>query len=326
MTLMDPAAPEHTFAGDGTEDNDSNPYPGRDEDRANTAYNLPDVKGLGKGAKNVAKSAGKIARGIGPAAQKARAAAQAAYAAAQAAARIAAQAAAQAAASTAAAATGISVGWLLIIVVIIIIIIVILGKTMGVLGTSTYSNQQLTASGPIFAKIGDKLDYTIALDYPGTAGNIIITDQIPAGTEYVNAPQATYNPATNTVTWNMPATTSATLSLTLLATKDNNYIVNILKGTTPNVILGVNDSSISNESITPTPFQTAPNEVLKENNSQLSTLNFQLSTPVTPTIFQLAPTNIPISPQDTNVIKSCVVTKVGEPAIIPSLPPECTSF
>lgn len=200
-------------------------------------------------------------------------------------------------------------------------IIILILYLVGVLGISTSSNQQLTVSGPIFAKIGDKLDYTISVNYSGSAQNIIITNQIPDGTEYLSAPQGNYDPVTNTVAWNIPAATgsvSAALSLTLLATKDNNYITNIIRGTIPNGVLGENDSLVSSNKdqiLTPQlPPMTYP-------------LTPKFNTPnATPTVFQLAPTNIPVSPQDTNIIKSCVVTKVGEPVIIPSLPPECTDF
>lgn len=301
----------------------SNTFPGQDQN-FNNRVGLKDVQGLAskfKGAKKTGR--------IGQTAQKARAAAQAASATTRAAAQAATRAIAQAAARAAASAIIASVGWevILAIIIIIVLITVLSGDN-----SSISSNQSLASSGPVFAKIGDKLDYTITVDYPGTARDIIITDQIPDGTEYVNAPQATYDPSTNTVTWNIPATTSASLSLTLLATKDNDYIVNILKGTMPNGVLGKSDSMI-----TPTLFQAAPNEVFGENNSQLlaprspaealaerdevgSTLT------VTPTLFQKAPTNTPISPSDKNIIKSCVVTKVGEPAVIPSLPPECAEF
>lgn len=203
---------------------------------------------------------------------------------------------------------------------------------VGVLGANTSSNQQLTASGPVFAKIGDKLNYTITVNYPGATKDIIITDKIPEGTKFVDAPQGTYDYKTNTVTWNLSsisssasATINKTLSLTVLVTKDNDYIINTPKGSIPGGVLGESDSMV-----TPTLFQTAPNEVLEENNSQPLTprsLGGMGSTPnATPTIFQSAPTNIPVSPQDTNVIKSCVVTKIGEPVVTPSLPPECTTF
>ncbi len=276
----------------------ANAFPGRSAKRAQQAYNAYKTP---KRIRNARKMARRSVRSTRAAAQAARVAAQAAAQAA----RVAAQAAASAAASIVAA-----VG-LPIIIVIIIIIIIFLMVFPGDNPTIS-SNAQISSSGPIQAKIGDKLDYIITVNYPGTAQNTIITDQIPAGTKYVNAPNANYNPTTNTVTWNLadiinstPGSPSAgvntTLSLTLLATKDNDYIVNILNGTIQNGVLGANDS-------------------------QPSTFNSQLSTLVTPTVFQLAPTTIPVSPQDANVIKSCVVTKVGDPVIIPSLPPECTNF
>lgn len=294
------------------EQSSSNTYPGQwSSDKAQKLYNITQtpkkIKNLKKAGKKMAKNTGKMAKRTIKTARNTIQAARAAYAAAQ---------AAYAAASAAAAALGI--GWEVIIIIIIVVLIIFLLKEVGVLGLSTYSNPQLASSGPVFAKIGDKLDYTISVNYPGTAEKIIITDQIPEGTEYVNAPQATYNPTTNTVTWNIAKTTGSasgslnnintTLSLTLLATKDNNYIVNTLKGIILGGVLGINDSSISNESITPTLFQATPTEV------------------VTPTLFQKVPSNTVAPTSNANVIKSCVVTKIGEPAVIPSLPPECTSF
>ena len=274
----------------------SNTYPGQwSNDKAQKLYNVSQapkkIKNLKKGAKKTAKYAGKIARGSVQAVQKARQA----YAAAQ-------------ALYVAAGAVVSLLGWEIIIIILIIVIIIFILDQVGVLGINTYSNQQLTASGPIFAKIGDKLDYTITVNYPRSAQNIIISDQIPDGTQYINAPQGKYDFKTNTVTWNLTATTSsasATLSLTLLATKDNDYIVNLVKGIIQGGVLGINDSKLHTQ-LSPTIYPLSPNS--------------------TPIVFQLAPTSIPVSPQDANIIKSCVVTKIGEPEVIPSLPPECTDF
>lgn len=307
--------PEEQIPQDSEQQGDtsSNTYPGQwSSDKAQKLYNLSQtpkkIRNLKKGVKN----AGKIAKGAVKTARSTIQAARAAYAAAQ---------ATYAIVSTIASLVSLKV----IAIILIIFIIIVMFKIFIGDNSSSSSNAQLTSSGPIWAKIGDKLDYTISLNYPGNAKNIIITDKIPAGTEYVNAPQATYDPATNTVTWNIPATTSTTLSLTLLATKDNDYIINILKGTILGGVLGESDSLV-----TPTLFRTNPKETLVEKNSQLlvpRSLDEVGSGPnSTPTVFQLAPTNIPVSPQDTNVIKSCVVTKIGEPTIIPSLPPECASF
>lgn len=290
----------------------SNTYPGQwSNDKAQKLYNLSQtpqkIKNFKKRTKKLKGAAKKIATNTARTVKNTAQAARTAYAAAQATYAI-----------TSIIASLIS---LKVIIIIIIVIVIIFGllKTLDVLGLNTSSNQQITVSGPIWAKIGDKLDYAITVNYPGTAQDIIITDQIPAGTEYVNAPNATYNPTTNTVTWNItPSTastsgslddsTNTTLSLTLLATKDNDYIVNLVKGIIQGGVLGINDSKLHTQ-LSPTTYSLSPN------------------TPnTTPTVFQLAPTNIPISPQDTNAIKSCVVTKVGEPEVIPSLPPECTTF
>jgi uncharacterized repeat protein (TIGR01451 family) len=314
----------------GQDQSSSNTFPGQwSRDKGQKLYNLSQapkkIKNLKKGAKKMAKKGIKAAQKGVQTAQKTARAAQAAIRAAQ-------------VAYTAVTAF-LGLGWETILIIIIVVLIIVVLKHVGILGISTYSNPQLTSSGPVFAKIGDKLNYAITINYPASEQNIIITDQLPQGTEYVNAPQATYNPATNTVTWNVTkiiksttaspsANINTTLSLTLLATKDNNYIVNLVTGTTPNKVLGESDSLV-----TPTPFQTTHSEVLGENNSQplaprspahRDEVGSALNT--TPTLFQVEPTRVPISPQDTNIIKSCVVTKVGEPSIVPPLPPECTDF
>ncbi|MBU4017020.1 DUF11 domain-containing protein [Patescibacteria group bacterium] len=275
-------------------------------DKTKQAYKAPgklkkSAKGLKKGAKKLATKGVKTA-------QKTIRAARAAYAAAQ---------AAYAIGSTIASLVSLKV--LIIIIFIIIIIVLLITLFGGNLNTS--ATAQLTASGPIFAKIGDRLDYTITVNYPGAAEDIIITDQIPDGTEYVNAPQATYDPVSNTVTWNIAAinNTNTTLSLTLLATKDNNYIINTLKGKVlgkigynpiPDEVLGESNSQVFDKSVTPTVFQ----KIIPEKSI------------ITPVIFQTSPANTQSILPETNIIKSCVVTKVGEPEVIPSLPPECTDF
>lgn len=315
---------------------EQNTYPGIDPTKseiannANKAYSVyktPErVRNLKKNIKGAKKLGGKAAK-MGKAAVRTAQKARQAYAAAQ---------AMYVAGAAIVATSEIWVPILIIFAIIVLFILVFFGGS-----SSSSSSTQITSSGPVFAKIGDKLNYTIAINYPSAAKNIIITDKIPAGTEYVSAPNASYDPTTNTVTWNLAAITNSTpgfpsadinttLSLTLLATKDNNYIINTLKGTILGGVLGQSDSlpakdrpmsrarivqkgewqdlagQLSTFTVTPTLFQTIPN--------------------TTPTIFQLAPTNIPVPPRDTNVIKSCVVTKVGDPAVIPSLPPECTSF
>ncbi len=295
--------PEEPISQDGEQqpggDTSSNTYPGQwSNDKAQKLYNLSQtpkkIRNLEKGMKN----AGKIAKNAGKMARSGVQAARAAYAAAQ---------ATYATVSTIASLISVKV----IIIILIIFLIIVMFKIFTGDNSSNLSNTQLESSGPIFAKIGDRLDYTITINYHGTAGNIIITDQIPNGTKYVNAPQATYDPVSNTVTWNIAAITASalnnintTLSLTLLATKDNDYIINVLKGK----MLGE------------VRYNLVPDEVLGESVSQV----FDKS--ITPTIFQIAPANTPVSPQDANIIKTCVVTKVGEPVTIPPLPPECTDF
>lgn len=247
--------------------------------------------------------------------------------------RVAAQVARQFAIRVASSIIGL-LGAKVIIFLIICAILVIILNQLGILGASTSSNQQITVSGPIFAKIGDKLDYVITINHPGATQNIVITNQIPDGAEYLYAPEGLFNPVTNTVTWNLaeviksnPSSTSAAnntssiFSLTLLATKDNNYIVNTLKGKIQEKVFGLNDSL---------PIET-PMKTDQPSAIQLPPIAYPLTPKFTnpnstPTIFQPTPTNTFISPQEENIIKACVVTKVGEPVAIPPLPLECTEF
>lgn len=311
MTTEEPISQDNT-----TEDQAPGPgYPGPDEERASTAYGLPNIPDInsftGLSKKGGLGNLGNIAR-LGRGAQAGVAAAQGATAAAGAAGSAASAAGATASAAGASAAV-IGGGWIIIIIIIIIIVIVFLIVLLGS-GSSSSTTLGLTQSGPIQAKIGDKLDYAITVNYPNTAQDIIIAEQIPDGTQYINAPQATYDPASNTVTWSIAAISGSasgslisnvntTLSLTLLATKDNIYIINIPKG---KII----------------------NEVLGESDSQLSTFKSQLSTyNATPTVFQLVPTNLHTpTPPDNSAINNCIITKIGSPIISPSLPPECANF
>lgn len=107
-------------------------------------------------------------------------------------------------------------------------------------GTDT-SFLTLAKTGPSQANNGDLLNYQITVNYPSTADDIIITDTIPVGTEYVSSdPVAVFDLATNTASWSaktFPGATipisnlSTTLTLTLLATKDNSTLINVAEGT-----------------------------------------------------------------------------------------------
>lgn len=309
---------------EGQQQNSSNTFPGASPERAQQAYNAgKSVKNLNKNAKNVANKAKNAAKKTKKVVEDTVQAARAAYAAAQAA-----LAAAQAAFAGAAAALGLTT-WELILVIIVIIIILAVAvailKKIGVLGLST-SSLQLNQSGPIRASLGDKIDYLITVSYPGTAKEIIITDQIPDGTQYINAPQANFDPLTNTVTWKISTDSGSlvsninqTLPLTLSVTKNNNYVTNIPKGKVIGEVTGGNDSIDPNQ-IIPTLFQEIPTKIPGENDSPNS------NTMVTPTIYQKTSTDTPPPPYDTNIVSNCVVTKIGDPEVIPSLPPECTSF
>lgn len=314
---------------EGSEES-STGYPGQDPDFGKRiGHNAVQD---GKNAYNTARSASSVARKSSSAARAAIATAQTASSMAQAAAQMMAQAAARAAAwfTAQAAATaigaifGVSAGTVILIVIVIAVLIIAL-KTIGILGVSTIS-MQITQSGPIQANVGDKIDYIISVNYPDTTQDIIITNQIPQGAKYFYAPQASYDAANNTVTWNINTQTASkstsldgnintTLSLTLLATKDNGYIINIPKGKLPNKTLGESNSPSSPILVTPTIFQTTTSQIFNEGDYM------RANKEVTPTLFQNATMQPP--PDYESIISSCFVTKIGNPVIGLSLPPEC---
>jgi uncharacterized repeat protein (TIGR01451 family) len=100
----------------------------------------------------------------------------------------------------------------------------------------------ISKTGPSTARRGDQLLYTITIAYPNTASDVIVTDVIPVGTQFFTATQRVTcdggGPCTSsskTVTWSAkangltpPLDTSFTLSLR--ATQDNAWVVNILNG------------------------------------------------------------------------------------------------
>lgn len=275
-------------------------YPGRSEERANTAYNLqpPTMENLANKYRN-AKNTSKAGKKLYNTAKNARAtiqAAQTAYMTAQA-----------TIAAAGAIIGGISAGTIIIIFIAVIIIIALL-KTLNILGINT-SRVEIAQTGPVQAKIFDQLNYTITVNYPNSEQNIIVFNQVPDGTKFISAPKGTYDYKTNTITWNLSTTTSSassltdnistTLSLSLLATKDNNYIINIPKGKIINPVLGEKDSQL----------------LSPQNANRINSIT-------TPTIFQNNPAGAQF-PQDINFVSNCVITKIGEPAITPSLPQEC---
>ncbi len=117
----------------------------------------------------------------------------------------------------------------------------------GAAGSPTDAPQlTIVKTGPPTAVVGQALDYTIKVTYPGTAQDIAITDPLPAGTKFVSSDQKTIcdngpcNDASRTVTWNLkdivsPGTilsnVNTTLTLKLIATADNSFLINQANGT-----------------------------------------------------------------------------------------------
>ncbi|HVF69112.1 MAG TPA: hypothetical protein VNA13_00960, partial [Xanthomonadales bacterium] len=100
----------------------------------------------------------------------------------------------------------------------------------------------ITKSGPTTASLNEELPYQIAISYPGQAVDIVITDKIPVGTDYIDSsPPAKFDPATRIATWNLKdhqaspgailSTVSTTLSIRLRATANDLIVVNQAEGT-----------------------------------------------------------------------------------------------
>lgn len=130
------------------------------------------------------------------------------------------------------------------IVVFLLIIIVLMATPGGALEQNQNGPKlSITKSGPTQAREGDILNYTIAVGFPGTAQDIQIVDRLPAGTQYESAsPSAKYDEAARTVTWNIKdiippvngllQNVNTSLSLTLKATINNDFVVNQAEGMT----------------------------------------------------------------------------------------------
>lgn len=143
--------------------------------------------------------------------------------------------------------------WLIVILLILLALIFFIGLPIFLfVGLLTMYNAEqqanqtvpltLTKTGPTQAKAGDTLVYTITVGYPAAYQEISVTDQIPAGTIYVGSNQkvtcdnGACNAASKAVTWkatanNVVAPVTATYTVTLRATVDNKYIVNVANGT-----------------------------------------------------------------------------------------------
>jgi len=127
-------------------------------------------------------------------------------------------------------------GPILLIIIIIIVIMTIFG------GGSKDIKLTLTKTGPNQAVNGQTLDYQINVAYPGSAQDIIVTDPIPIGTDFVSAvPSAIFDPTTRTATWDLKnivplqsglmTNVSTTLAITLKSTADTKWLVNQAQGT-----------------------------------------------------------------------------------------------
>lgn len=139
-------------------------------------------------------------------------------------------------------------GTVLIVVVVIVLIIVLIVFVFSS-GAGALQNKVLTItkSGPSTAALNDPLPYQINVSYPGTAQDIVIQDTIPQGTDYVDSsPNAKFDPATRTATWNLKdfvasqggilSNPTATLNIKLKATVDKLTIVNQAQGS----VIGAN--------------------------------------------------------------------------------------
>ncbi|HUQ85568.1 MAG TPA: hypothetical protein VM077_04545 [Candidatus Limnocylindrales bacterium] len=100
----------------------------------------------------------------------------------------------------------------------------------------------ITKTGPIEAQNGQELPYEITVAYPEQAIDIVITDKIPEGTEYVDSsPSAQFDPVTKTATWNLKdfqaspgailSNVNSILAIKLRAVKNDLVIFNQAEGT-----------------------------------------------------------------------------------------------
>lgn len=137
----------------------------------------------------------------------------------------------------------------LIVVGILILIIIIIVMMAGAGGASQNqtSDLKITKAGPTEAQIGDELLYQITVIYPKQATDIVITDNIPDGTEYISSDQKTTcdngecNTTSKVVTWNLKdilpvqngaiSNANTILVLKLRATANNSFLVNRAEGT-----------------------------------------------------------------------------------------------
>ncbi|HSX08821.1 MAG TPA: hypothetical protein VLF93_01585 [Candidatus Saccharimonadales bacterium] len=124
--------------------------------------------------------------------------------------------------------------WIVVGIVLLILFIIFMITSSTAERNSNQDNKPLTITktGPTSAKKGDTLDYTIDVEFAGSAQNMVVTDPLPDGTEYVGSDPKADN-KNQTITWDAKALKltlgdpiSQTFQLTLKATKDNVHIIN----------------------------------------------------------------------------------------------------
>jgi hypothetical protein len=138
------------------------------------------------------------------------------------------------------------IGAIAIGVFLILLIVIILGgdETLNAELINQENRIPLTISktGPSSAQAGEELSYQITVAYPGSAEDIIITDQIPENADYVDStPPAKYDDATRIATWNLKdysaspggalSNVNQALSIKLRARENDSYVVNQAAGT-----------------------------------------------------------------------------------------------
>jgi uncharacterized repeat protein (TIGR01451 family) len=126
---------------------------------------------------------------------------------------------------------------IIVVILILVLIIIIMGDPAG----AGEQKLKIIKSGPTEATNGEELEYKIAVTFPDQASDIVITDRIPDGTDYIDSsPSAKFDPATRTATWNLKdyqvppglvlSDVNTTLLIRLRATADNAFLVNMAEG------------------------------------------------------------------------------------------------
>ena len=120
------------------------------------------------------------------------------------------------------------------IIIVIVIIVSIFGGKKGTEQQTTASPLTLQKTGPATAAMGQELTYTITAKYAGRAQDVVITDPLPVGTDYVSStPPGVYDIVQRKVTWTasqlyVPLTNPISMPVTLVlrSTQDNLNVIN----------------------------------------------------------------------------------------------------